>query len=147
MQFVGKTPNIPGVFDVAIHGGRNGEFYSSVYGQKLQVSVEEVAESLQRAGWKPGQPVRLFSCWSGSSGAADGLSDYLSTRFGVSTSVRGPLLKVGVDSAGWVEQGVSGPDGSWMPKRSAWKNFSPDAPPQHIPGTAGQILMPDGSYR
>ena len=151
MQYIAKTKEIPGVFDVAVHGGKDGNFYYQItsYGEKVKLPVDnaQIADALEQAGWKPGQPVRLFSCWSGSSGAADSLSEYLTNQFGVPTAVRGPDLKVAVDSAGWIEHGVSGPGGTWSPQPASWKNFTPGQPPQVVPSTAGHIRMPDGSYR
>src|SRR5205823_448659 len=108
-----KIKAIDGVWDVVVHGGEDGRFWRQflVYGPDgsiltkngkavvrwVEVTPEEIKQGLLDAGWKPGQPVRLISCQSGSSGAADALANELGKGKVPPTWVRAPETTMSIE--------------------------------------------------
>jgi hypothetical protein len=88
---------IPGVHDVFVHGWTPGFIRQNAAGQWLTMSARRVARVIRRtSGWKPGMPIRLFSCYSARAGSAGALARELKTW------VYAPSKKIWIDSAGRV---------------------------------------------
>lgn len=138
------TKQIPGVFDAVLHGNASG----------ATATTEQIAEGLVKAGWKPGQPVRMVSCEAGANGSAEKLSEYLTSKYGVPTSVRGPVDKLGAEASGALEPGYNAVKGwkadgtpikEWVPDKTAtWIEYTPGQPPGVYGSRAGGIRTPSG---
>lgn len=71
-----------GFFDVGIHGERKGDtWFKDLDGDWTRVDIDTVAERMVSAGYKPGQPIRLVACETGSCTTAEGIASALSRRF------------------------------------------------------------------
>ena len=140
------TKQVPGVFDAVLHGNPSG----------ATASIEQISDGLVKAGWKPGQPVRMVSCEAGANGSAEALANYLTSKYGVTTSVRGPVEKLGGLPSGAIEPGynvVSGyakdgtPIKTWNPDKTAtWIEYTPGKVPEVYGSTHGGIWTGSG-YR
>jgi len=140
------TKQVPGVFDAVLHGSSSG----------ASATTEQIAEGLVKAGWRPGQPVRMVSCEAGANGSAEQLAEYLSSKYGVPTSVRGPVEKLGGLPNGALEPGYNAvkgykPDGTpikeWIPDKTAtWIEYTPGKAPEVYSSAHGGIWTGSG-YR
>lgn len=97
MELAGQVPQEPGVFDLYHHSMSEGIYACEGEGEVVELLTLEML--LIKAGWKRGQPIRLFSCKAGDPKLGDRalgqkLADFLRVR------VKAPTEDVVLDEGG-----------------------------------------------